>query len=76
MTGVQTCALPICFAEAPILVSGIQDCAVHQVVETEDFFTGGWEFLHQPMLPPRSEVTLAKDGTETIARAVVEYFNS
>ena len=62
------------FAEAPILIAGIQDCAVHQVVETEDFFNGGWEFLHQPMLPPRTATKLAKDGTETIARAVFEYF--
>lgn len=62
------------FAEAPILVAGIQDCAVNQVVETEDFFNGGWEFLHQPMLPPRTATKLAKDGTETIARAVFDYF--
>ncbi len=64
------------FAEAPILVAGIQDCAWHQVVETEDFFTGDWDFLHQSLNPPRTDRRLAKDGTETIAQAVVDYFQA
>jgi hypothetical protein len=62
------------FAEAPILVAGIQDYAQHQVVQTEDFFMGDWDFLNQPLIPPLTNIKLAKDGTETIAQAVVDYF--
>jgi hypothetical protein len=62
------------FAEAPILVAGIQDYAQHQIVETEAFFTGDWDFLNQPLMPPRTDIRLTKDGTETIAQAVVDYF--
>ncbi len=64
------------FSEAPILIQGIQDTVRHQVVETETFFTGKWEFLREPLLEPLTDVRLAKDGTETIARAVVEYFQT
>ena len=62
------------FAEAPILIQGIQDCIPHQVVETETFFTGKWEFLREPLIKPLTDKRFTKDGTETIAQAVVEYF--
>ncbi|MGI0494861.1 glycosyl transferase [Alkalinema pantanalense CENA528] len=64
------------FAEAPILLEGIQDYAQHQIVEAEDFFTGDWRFLAQPMNSPHKVETLAKDGNRTIAQAVVDYLQS
>lgn len=64
------------FAEAPILIQGIQNSVRHQVVETETFFTGKWEFLREPLIEPLTDIRLAKDGTETIARAVVDYFQT
>lgn len=62
------------FAEAQILLEGIQDCTPHQIVDREDFFAGRWEFLHRPLVPPRQSIQLAKDGDLAIARAVTDYF--
>ncbi|MGF1482685.1 MAG: glycosyl transferase [Cyanophyceae cyanobacterium] len=62
------------FAESAILLAGIQDRAQHQIVSAPEFFQGDWQFLHQPLQPPRQADSLAKDGTETIAQAVVDYF--
>ena len=64
------------FAEAPVLLAGIQDYAHHLIVPTTDFFTGNWDFVVQELLPPRQTKTLAKDGAETIARAIADYFAS
>ncbi|HEY9873822.1 MAG TPA: hypothetical protein V6D12_10315 [Candidatus Obscuribacterales bacterium] len=62
------------FAESPILLEGIQNHAYHQILTPDEFFLGNWEFLHQPLQPPRQSQSLAKDGTEAIARAIVNYF--
>jgi hypothetical protein len=64
------------FAESEILQSGLQDHSWHQMIESADFFQGDWEFLQQPMLPPRQGCGLPKDGTESIAQAVVKYLAS
>lgn len=64
------------FAEAPILLEGIQNYADHQIITPEDFFKGDWEFLKQPMNSPRQSARLAKDGNAAIAQAVVNYFQS
>jgi hypothetical protein len=64
------------FAESPLLLQGIQNHADHQIVSPSEFFQGNWEFLHQPLQPPRQSQTLAKDGTEAIAHAVVNYFQN
>jgi hypothetical protein len=61
------------FAEASILVDGIQDHAWHQVMSPEDFIESKWEFLRQPLNPPRTDQVLAKNGNEQIAGAIVEY---
>ncbi len=61
------------FAEAAILLEGIADYAYHQILEPEEFFQGEWEFLHQPVQPPRRSDSLATDGNETIAAAIVDY---
>jgi hypothetical protein len=62
------------FAESPILLAGIEDYAHHQIVSAEEFFNGDWNFLLQSPQPPRQASPLPNDGTEIIARAVVEYF--
>jgi hypothetical protein len=62
------------FAESPLLMEGIQDYVYHQIVSPAEFFEGNWEFLRLPLQPPRKSEPVAKDGTETIAGAVVSYF--
>ncbi|BFM40761.1 glycosyl transferase [Synechocystis sp. LKSZ1] len=60
------------FAEAPILLEGLQDYGQHQIVATESFFQGDWQFLEQAPNPPRCEQRLDKQGAETIATAVLK----
>jgi hypothetical protein len=62
------------FAESPILLSGIQDYSYHQIITSSEFFQGNWDFLRQPTQAPRLSVKLPKDGAESIAQAVIEYF--
>ncbi|MDJ0743383.1 MAG: glycosyl transferase [Xenococcaceae cyanobacterium MO_167.B27] len=64
------------FAESEILLQGIRDYSQHQIVKAEDFFAGNWNFLHQNLLSPNKETKLAKDGSETIAQEVINYFAS
>lgn len=64
------------FAESPLLLEGIQNYAHHQILNSTQFFQGSWEFLHQPLQPPRQLQPVATDGTEAIARAVVNYFQT
>ena len=61
------------FAEAEILLTGIENYAYHQIVSPEEFFQGNWDFLRQECQPPRQPNSLAKDGTETIAQAIIDY---
>ncbi|MEM8672597.1 MAG: glycosyl transferase [Cyanobacteria bacterium P01_G01_bin.67] len=63
------------FAEAAVLLNGIQDYSHHQIVDTEEFFKGDWSFLHQKMLPPRKTERLAKDGATKIAQEICEHFS-
>ena len=62
------------FAEAPVLLDGIQDYSTHQIVPTEEFFTEDWSFLNLPLLPPRKTESLAKNGATTIAQEISNYF--
>jgi hypothetical protein len=64
------------FAESPLLLEGLRNYAQHQIIQPQDLFSSDWEFLRQPMEPPRKSEKLAKDGTLVIARSVVEYFAS
>lgn len=63
------------FAEAALLLDGLQDHNPHRILSPADFFDSHWEFLHAPLLPPRQPTALAPDGNEAIAQAVVDYFN-
>jgi len=62
------------FAEAAVLLNGIQDYSPHQIVPTDEFFKGDWEFLNQGLLPPRKTEHLAKDGADKIAQEISRYF--
>ncbi|GBF81888.1 glycosyl transferase [Aphanothece sacrum] len=62
------------FAEAIFLLEGIQNYADHQIINTETFYQGNWDFLLTPLNRPKIGKTLSKDGAEVIACAVVEYF--
>jgi len=62
------------FAEAQVLLEGIQNYGEHQILTATEFFEGDWEFLRQPLHPPRLSDKLDKNGTEAIAQAVVDYF--
>ena len=63
------------FAEASLLEEGLQKYGYHQLISPDRFFAGEWEFLLQSPKPPRDSTPLATDGTETIARAIVDYFS-
>ena len=64
------------FAESEILLQGIRDYSQHQIINAEDFFQGNWDFLHQNLISPQSETKLVKNGSETIAQEVINYFAS
>ncbi len=61
------------FAESKLLLEGIQDYSYHQILPPAEFFDSDWECLRQPLEPPRKSEKLDKNGSEAIAKAVVEY---
>jgi hypothetical protein len=64
------------FAESAIIQAGLQDYSWHQMIDATDFFAGQWDFLQQPVQPPRSGLGLPKNGTEQIAKAIVDFLTS
>lgn len=62
------------FAEAPLLLDGIRQHSRHQIVPQEEFFTGDWDFLRVDPASPQQAAPIAKDGSEEIARAIVDFF--
>jgi hypothetical protein len=63
------------FAEAPVLLQGMQDYAQHQILKPEQFFAGDWEFLHQSLQPPLTNQPVT-DGNRAIAEAVVNFLQT
>ncbi|WP_017299398.1 hypothetical protein [Nodosilinea nodulosa] len=61
------------FAEGPVLVRGMQNYSWHRIVSPAEFFQGEWEFLAQPLHPPRTTDAIAQHGSEQIAQAIVDY---
>ena len=61
------------FAEGPVLVNGMQDHAWHQVMSPKAFIQSKWDFLRQPLNPPRTNQVVAKHGNEQIASQIVDY---
>ncbi|MGC1310334.1 MAG: glycosyl transferase [Phormidesmis sp.] len=64
------------FAEAQLLIEGIQDYAHHRIAEAADFFGGDWSFLTQDLLPPRKTEKLDKNGQAAIAAAITDYLKN
>ncbi len=60
------------FAEAPLLLNGIQRHAHHQILGSDAFFDGNWSFLDQPLMPPTGD-KLSHNGNEVIANAISDY---
>jgi hypothetical protein len=60
------------FAEAAILLDGIQDYVSHQILDPAEFFEGNWQFLHRPLTPPRTHQPVT-DGNQEIAAAVINF---
>lgn len=61
------------FAEAAFLLEGITNHNHHQIISPWLFFDGNWDFLHQPLTPPRKSEPIAKNGNEIIANAAIAY---
>ncbi len=61
------------FAEGPVLVDGLQNHSWHRVLTPNEFFQGNWNFLREPLHPPRLAQTLPKGGNEQIAKAIIEH---
>lgn len=64
------------FAEAPVLLKGIQDYSKHQIISTDEFFMGDWDFLDREMLSPCKPEGLIKNGAAQIAHEISEYFSA
>ncbi len=64
------------FAEAPILLKALADYSPHQIISEAEFFDSNWDFLAQDLLPPCTDQKLDKNGTEAIAKEVVEFFQN
>ncbi len=62
------------FAEAAVLLAGIQNYGYHHIVKQRDFFNSKWDFLRQDPLPPIQANPLPNDGNEVIAKSIVEFF--
>ncbi|MGI0481718.1 glycosyl transferase [Geminocystis sp. CENA526] len=64
------------FAEAEILLQGLKNHSYHQIVNYQEFFEGNWNFLIDELSPPHSNIKIAKNGTETIAQEIVDFFKT
>jgi len=64
------------FAEAPVLIAGIQNYHSHRILSPKEFFEGDWQFIQEPVNPPQRSEPLEKNGNEVIARAIVEYLHT
>ena len=62
------------FAEADLLIAGVEQYMHHLVIEPADFLHGDWHFLAETLRSPTSNQKLPCDGEYTIAHAVLEYF--
>ncbi len=58
------------FAEAELLLAGLQTYCWHQVISVAEFYSDPWAFLTRDPLPPQSPERLATDGNENIAAQV------
>lgn len=61
------------FAESKYLIEGLENYGHHQIIPADEFFQGNWDFLQTKPNPPKSKISLLKDGGEAIAKTVVDY---
>jgi hypothetical protein len=64
------------FAEASVLLAGIEQHAYHQIIELEMFFQEPWTFLNDAPRSPQSSVSLSSTGNEAIAEAVADFLQT
>ncbi|NMG05690.1 glycosyl transferase [Brasilonema sp. UFV-L1] len=64
------------FAEAAFLLEGIKNYNQHQILQPSELFQGTWNFLNQPPNSPKQSQSIAKDGNESVAYAVLSYLQS
>lgn len=64
------------FAESQLLIDGLKNYGYHQIISPTDFFNDNWQFLREKPQPPLNKIPLAKNGSETIAQAIMNYFSS
>jgi len=64
------------FAEAQILIDGIQNYAHHRIVEAQTFFDGDWSFMVEDLQPPKKAEKLDKTGKQTVASAVLQHLEN
>ncbi|MEN9247123.1 MAG: hypothetical protein Q6L19_03090 [Gloeomargarita sp. GMQP_bins_69] len=63
------------FAEADLLLQGLQKYCHHRIISLADFHAHPWEFLTLDPCPPQTDDRLATDGNQTIAQALLQYLN-
>ncbi len=62
------------FAEADLLIAGVEQYMRHLVIEPAEFLQGDWHFFYEPLRSPSSSQKLPCDGEYAIANAILEYF--
>ncbi len=63
------------FAEADLLLNGLQKYCYHRIISVVDFYAHPWQFLRLEPLPPQSPDRLPTDGNATIAQALHDYLD-
>jgi hypothetical protein len=64
------------FAEAEVILNGMQDHGYHQIISPDQFFNTSWDFLNQPLQSPRADIKLANNGNDSIASSIVKYLHT
>lgn len=65
------------FAEAAFLLDGIRNHTHHRILAPEEFFTGNWDFIRQPMNSPQVVgQQMRTDGNDAIAQMVIDYLTA
>ena len=61
------------FAETELLLTGLKNYSNHQIISVNEFFNSTWNFLNYPLQEPIIGNNLDKQGTETIAKEIIEF---
>jgi hypothetical protein len=64
------------FAEAEVILNGMQDYGYHQVINPDRFFADNWDFLDEPLQSPRLDTKLAIDGNHSISMSIIDYLQT